>query len=69
MDYVWKIKLLNFWVVVPEIIANIAFRTNFIRICDVTHFIGRNLEEFTINNKQYVRWEKEVLEYTKPYCL
>jgi hypothetical protein len=61
MRYTWKIKLLNFWIVVPGIIADIAFRTNFIRVCDSAHFIGRNLEECTINNIKYVRWEKELL--------
>jgi len=61
MKEIWKISLFNFWVVVPENIAMLAFKTNFIPVCNSNHTIGGNLKILNINNKKYCCWEKELI--------
>lgn len=55
----WKVCLFGIWFRVPNFIGNVVFKTNFIRICDIDHIIGRNLKEVMISNKKYVLWENE----------
>jgi len=58
MKEIWKISLFNFWVVVPENIAMLAFKTNFIPVCNSNHTIGGNLKYLILTIKNIVVGKK-----------